>query len=251
MSRGNEGATETPEVADRSGQDRSPQAIARAIEQDIIRRGWPIGTIYATQSELEERFGVSRTVLRDVTRILEQNKVLAPRRGRGGGLIVTAPDHEAVIRSVSLLLNYQKLSMAELAEVRVPLEIATVRLAAERIDEAGAHRVREVIAAETADPYGVGSGFDAPNLHVVLAEIGGNRALRLFSEVITAVGRQNAAISGARNPRQSERVIAQHVQVAAAVLAKDADLAEQRMREHIALLNELEHARTGAAPESH
>jgi DNA-binding FadR family transcriptional regulator len=61
----------------------TPQAVAGAIERDVMRRGWPVGSIYATQPELEERFGVSRTVLREATRILEEHKVVV----RGGDAV--------------------------------------------------------------------------------------------------------------------------------------------------------------------
>lgn len=216
----------------------TPQAVADEIERDVIRRGWPVGTVYATQPELEQRFGVSRTLLREATRLLEQHKVVVPRQGRGGGLVIATPDHEAVTRSVSLLLNYQKLSVDELRDVRMPLEITAARLAAERIDGTAADRIVAVIAAETADPVGVGTALNAPNLHVVLAELSGNRALALFCRVLNEVGRQGAE-AGIADRATGVRLIKQHVAVADAVIAGNAELAADRMREHVLTLREL------------
>lgn len=216
----------------------TPQAVADAIERDVIRRGWPVGSFYATQHELEERFRVSRTVLREATRLLERHKVVVPRQGRGGGLVIAAPDHEAVTRSVSLLLNYQKLSVDELRDIRMPLEITAARLAAERIDNAAANRISQVIAAETADPVGVGTALDAPNLHVVLAELSGNRALALFCRVLTEVGRQGAE-AAVTDRATGVRLMKQHAAVAEAVIASDAELAAERMREHVRSLRDL------------
>lgn len=216
----------------------TPQAVANEIERDVIRRGWPVGVIYATQPELEQRFGVSRTVLREATRLLEQHKVVMPRQGRGGGLVIAAPDHEAVTRSVSLLLNYQKLSVDELRDVRMPLEITAARLAAQSVDDAAADRIAEVIAAETADPVGVGSALNAPNLHVVLAELSGNRALALFCRVLNEVGRQGAE-AGVSDRATGARLMKQHAAVADAVIAGNAELAAERMREHVLTLREL------------
>jgi DNA-binding FadR family transcriptional regulator len=216
----------------------TPQAVASAIEQDVIRRGWPVGSIYATQPELEERFGVSRMVLREATRILEQHKVVVPRQGRGGGLVIAAPDHEAVTRSVSLLLSYERLSVDELRDVRIPLDITAARLAAERVDDAAVRRISDVIAAETADPMGVGAALNAPNLHVILAELSGNRALALFCRVLTEVGRQGAE-SAVNDRAAGVRLMKQHAAVAEAVIAGDADLAAARMREHVLSLREL------------
>jgi DNA-binding FadR family transcriptional regulator len=212
--------------------------VADEIERDVIRRGWPVGSLYATQPELEERFGVSRTVLREATRLLEQHKVVVPRQGRGGGLVIAAPDHEAVTRSVSLLLNYQKLSVDELRDVRMPLEITAARLAAEKVDDAAAQRITQVIAAETADPVGVGTALGAPNLHVVLAELSGNRALALFCRVLTEVGRQGAEAAMA-DRAAGVRLMKQHAAVADAVIAGDGESAAERMREHVLALRDL------------
>jgi DNA-binding FadR family transcriptional regulator len=216
---------------------RSPESIADAIEQDIIAKGWPVGTVYATQVDLEQRFGVSRTVLREATRILEEHRVLVPRRGRNGGLVVTAPDHHTVARSVALLLSYQKLSVAELEEIREPLELLAVRLATERLTPEYAARLREVVTAETAEPYEVGIGQAQPNFHMVLAEAADNRALQMFAEVTTSAGRHKAALLGQTG--HSTRIIAQHADIAAAVLAGDTALAEEHMRAHLRLLREL------------
>jgi DNA-binding FadR family transcriptional regulator len=223
--------------SDRADPTRSPEAIAEAIEQDVIAKGWPIGSLYATQAELEERFGVSRTILRDTTRILIEHGVLEPRRGRGGGLVVTAPDRTAVTRTVALLLSYEQLTVEELEDIRHPLELLAVRLATQRVDDVSARRIQEVLAAEQADPFGVGVTQHQPNLHVVLAEVSGNRALQMFAEINTAVSRQGAARRGPSPSNQ--HLIQEHAEIAAAVLAGDVEVAEHLMAVHLQSLRDL------------
>jgi hypothetical protein len=46
------GAAPGPARPGRADPARTPEAIAEAIEQDVIAAGWPIGTLYATQAEL-------------------------------------------------------------------------------------------------------------------------------------------------------------------------------------------------------
>jgi DNA-binding FadR family transcriptional regulator len=153
--------------------------------------------------------------------------VLKPRRGRGGGLVVTAPDRAAVTRTVALLLSYQQLTVEELEDIRQPLELLAVRLAAQRIaarhvDDDSARRIQEVVAAEQSDPFGVGITQHMPNLHVVLAEVAGNRALEMFAEINTAVSRQGAALRG---PGPSNHLLIQeHAEIAAAVLSGDVEV---------------------------
>ncbi|WP_041538250.1 FadR/GntR family transcriptional regulator [Caulobacter segnis] len=75
-------------------------AIARRIEGDLIARGWPIGTIYGSEAELADRFGVSRMVLREAVRILESRGTARMRRGPNGGLLVLAPEMAAVLEAI-------------------------------------------------------------------------------------------------------------------------------------------------------
>ena len=75
-------------------------AIARRIEEDLIARGWPIGTNYGSEAELADRFGVSRMVLREAVRILESRGTARMRRGPNGGLIVLAPEMAAVLEAL-------------------------------------------------------------------------------------------------------------------------------------------------------
>ena len=81
-------------------------AVVAAIEEEIVRRGWPVGTVIATEAELLERFDVSSPVLRQAVGILESNQVARMRRGPGGGLVVTAPNETSVGNSVALYLEY-------------------------------------------------------------------------------------------------------------------------------------------------
>lgn len=75
-------------------------AIAERIEEDLIARGWPIGTIYGSEGELADRFGVSRIVLREAVRILESRETARMRRGPNGGLVVLAPEMAAVLEAI-------------------------------------------------------------------------------------------------------------------------------------------------------
>ena len=39
--------------------------IARRIEDDVVERGWPVGEVLGSETDLLERFGVSRAVFRE------------------------------------------------------------------------------------------------------------------------------------------------------------------------------------------
>ena len=76
----------------RPAADKRASTIARHIEADIIRRGWPIGESLGSERALQERYRVSRSVLREAVRLVEHHKVARMRRGPSGGLLVCEPD---------------------------------------------------------------------------------------------------------------------------------------------------------------
>ncbi|MGO9926611.1 MAG: GntR family transcriptional regulator, partial [Mycobacterium sp.] len=49
--------------------------IARQIEADIVRRGWTIGASLGSEQALQQRFRVSRSVLREAVRLVKHHQV--------------------------------------------------------------------------------------------------------------------------------------------------------------------------------
>ena len=78
--------------------------VARRIEDDVVARGWPVGTVLGSETDLLERFGVSRAVLREAVRIVEHTGAARMRRGPGGGLVVSEPNRSAVVTAMSVVV---------------------------------------------------------------------------------------------------------------------------------------------------
>ena len=74
--------------------------IAARIEEDLIGRNWPSGSIYGSEAKLEAEFGVCCVVVREAVRILESRGTAQMRRGPNGGLRVLAPSMPAVLESI-------------------------------------------------------------------------------------------------------------------------------------------------------
>ncbi|HKY91204.1 MAG TPA: GntR family transcriptional regulator [Nevskiaceae bacterium] len=81
-------------------------ALTDRIEAEIVAADWPVGRNLGSEPALLQRYGVSRSVLREAIRPLERLGVVEMRRGKGSGLFVRKPDPQAVIRSVVLYLNF-------------------------------------------------------------------------------------------------------------------------------------------------
>jgi GntR family transcriptional regulator, transcriptional repressor for pyruvate dehydrogenase complex len=127
---------------DRSGpQLRVPKAaelLAARIRGQIIRRELKEGDTLPAESELMERFGVSRPTLREAIRVLEMESLLRMRRGSRGGALVTAPDPRVAARAVGVLLQLRGVSLRDLHEARTMIEPMAARRIAESKDAGAA-----------------------------------------------------------------------------------------------------------------
>ena len=106
--------------------DKLAEVLAATIGDEIAASGWQIGSVFGTETELLERYRVSRAVLREAVRLLEYHSVAQMRRGPGGGLVVTEPHAQASIDTIALYLQYRQPSRDDLRSVRDAIEIDNV-----------------------------------------------------------------------------------------------------------------------------
>jgi DNA-binding FadR family transcriptional regulator len=216
------------------------ELLAARIEGEIADAGWPVGEVLGTETELLQRFEVSRNVFREAVRILENHRVARMRPGSGGGLVVLAPDPAAITAAAALHLDYQQVTAANLFEARLGIELLTVGLAAQNIDEAGIARLRHEIEVEAAALGDTEAAFErASDLHVVIAELSGNPALVLFTRVLGTLTMNHGrpafeALPGPDDKRSMYHDVHEaHCAIIEAIVAGDASLASHRMRRHL------------------
>lgn len=214
-----------------AGPEKLATQVARQLEDEIIDRGWPIGKVLGSETELQERFGVSRSVLREAIRLLEHHHVARMRRGRGGGLVVCAPNASPGIRALVIYLEYLGISVADLLRARQLLEPLAARLAAEAVTEDGIDGLRAIVVQEQIGDLG-GSSDD--EFHVVLGRLSGNPVLQLFTEVLTRLTvRYTRRISRDAVAEAKAEAAARHVEIVDAVIAGDGAVAQIRMTTHL------------------
>jgi DNA-binding FadR family transcriptional regulator len=176
------GARARPRVAGALRERTLASRLARAIEQEIMRRGWPIGEGLGSEAQLMERYQVGRSVFREAVRILESRWVARPRPGPGGGLVVTAPDHEAVRDITRVYLDFVGGKPEHIVQAWSTMEAAAVRDLARSIDAAGVKRLRDALDQDRQAgrrPYGGPAAF-----HLEIARLAGNPVIELFIRVL-------------------------------------------------------------------
>ncbi|MGH3541569.1 MAG: FadR/GntR family transcriptional regulator [Mycobacterium sp.] len=208
--------------------------MARRIEADIIRRGWPIGQSLGSEQALQQRYRASRAVLREAVRLVEHHRVARMRRGPNGGLLVCEPDAAPATHAIIIYLEYLGTTIGDLLDARLLLEPLAASLAAERIDESGIDRLRTVLYADghrTPGPWAPRDEF-----HTVLAEQSKNPVLRLFIDILMRLSSRYAEDSRADSASEAVEAIEQmhreHSEIVAAVTAGDSARAKTLSEQH-------------------
>ncbi|OIN81468.1 FCD domain-containing protein [Mycobacterium malmoense] len=215
--------------------DKLASKVARRIEADIVRRGWRIGESLGSERALQQRYGVSRSVLREAVRLVEHHQVARMRRGPGGGLLICQPDAGPATRAVVIYLEYLGTTLDDLLNARLVLEPLAASLAAERIDEAGIDRLRAVLHGE--ERRKPGSPAPRDEFHIALAEQSKSPVLQLFIDILMRLTTRYALQSRADSASEAIEALDQmhhdHGQIVAAVTAGDSARAKTLSERHV------------------
>jgi GntR family transcriptional regulator, transcriptional repressor for pyruvate dehydrogenase complex len=213
--------------------EKVPELVARRILRDIVDRGLSTGDHLPPEAGMVSQFGVGRASLREALRILETHGLIRMRTGAGGGPVVTDVSSTEYGRMTSLYLFRAGGTYEELIEARLVIEPMMVRLAAERLTDETAQRLRDVVeeGEALADApatiwYAISERF-----HAVIAGMTGNHVLDLFSAALVSIERRH--LGPVYQPGDRAAALKTHRRIAEAILAQNASQAEQLARRHI------------------
>ena len=210
--------------------------IRRYLERHELQPGDRIGT----EQELAAEFGVSRPTLREGLRLLASSHLIRVGRGRTGGIFVARTPNEGMSRnvseSISMMLATESVSLDELLDARLFLEVPLAGLAARKAGADTADRLQEAINdaeghAPGTDPF---NAADA-RFHRILAETAGNPLLQAFTGWILDILQPNL-IAHISIAVEGEQILRQHREIQRAVRRRQPAAAERAMRAHIEYL---------------
>lgn len=212
------------------------EVLASRIHDDIAARGWQVGMVLGSETDLLARYGVSRAVLRESVRLLEYHSVARMRRGPGGGLVVTEPEPQATVDTMALFLEYQGVTADDLRIVRNAIELGVVAKVTARHAEGDtevAERLTKAVRWTTEGP--ADDARKADLFHSELAVLADNPVLSLFLAIITELFRRHASGHDRPLPGDTAAEEVQHVhqRILDAIVQGDAGVARHRMRRHL------------------
>ncbi|MEW5723532.1 MAG: FCD domain-containing protein [Thermodesulfobacteriota bacterium] len=126
--------------------EKAPLRIIGQIRSAILQGKLRPGDKLPVEQELTANFGVSRQTLREALRALEILGLLEIRSGSGGGAFISEVDLETAKESLTNFLQFKKVSITHLSEIRKGLEPISARLAVTRMTGEELDQLRELQA---------------------------------------------------------------------------------------------------------
>lgn len=237
-------ASEVPEPRFPPASLDASHQIALELRRYLEREGLQPGDRIGTEQELAAEFGVSRPTLREGLRLLASSHLIRVGRGRAGGIFVARTPNEGMSRnvseSISMMLATDTVSLAELLDARMFLEVPLAGLAAANATEATAGALQAAIDEAAPHEPGTPPFNDADKrFHQILARAAGNELLLGFTDWILEV-LQPRLIESIGPRVDGAQILRQHRDIQRAVRRRQVAGAEKAMRAHIAYLMEIQ-----------
>jgi GntR family transcriptional repressor for pyruvate dehydrogenase complex len=217
-----------PKMADR---------VATVLRRMFIRGEITEGTMLPPESELMERFGVSRPTLREAFRVLESESLIQVQRGVRGGARVTRPTRETLARYAGLILEYEGVIVKDVYDARVTLEVPMVQQLAKQRNAKAIAELEQIIEREAQLSPGNEAVDQLTDFHAAIARLSGNATLQIVSDmlhhVIEKANRSLQPTAGARAEQAVRRSIKTHRMVLDLIKAGDADKAGELWKRHL------------------
>src|SRR5579864_8085856 len=213
------------------------EQIVQQIEESIVKGELKPGDQLPAERDLAQRFGVSRTAVREAVKALREKGLVEAYSGRG--TFITDGTTQAVRQSLDLMVKIgQPEGSNHLAEVRAILEPEIAALAAARIQDAEVTTMREAVAVmdkafQDPDAY-IEADLD---FHLALAEGAGNPLiLSLLDSIVGLLREQRLKIF--KVPGGPERGQVHHKRILDAVERHDSEEARATMRAHLSQVSQ-------------
>jgi GntR family transcriptional repressor for pyruvate dehydrogenase complex len=201
------------------------------------------GDFLGREEDLAGEFGVSRPTLREALKLLASGNLIRATKGPGGGIFVAHTAEQGMSRSLSdaieMMLETGAVTLDELLDARVLLEVPLAGLAAYQPDEETLKKLRDSLAlAKTApDDTEVIAATDAA-IHKAIAAASGNRMVQALTNWIFEV-LQPSLITVLEPAVVHSALLEQHQALVAAIEKGDPALAERAMKDHLLYLRDV------------
>jgi DNA-binding FadR family transcriptional regulator len=212
-----------------AGADNVSKVVSH-FEELILSGALAPGDLLPSERAIASEMDVGRNVVREAISRLASMGLVSTMHG--SGTRVEAPSGRPITQTYERLLRRGRLELAQLAQVRLPLETAIAGLAAANRSEEQLGRLARTQEALASERAGLEEQVQADlDFHAILAEASGNP---LFDLVLSPI--QELLIESRRRTlgRHGARLAYEHhAAILEAVQGRDAAAAAEAMRRHL------------------
>ncbi len=224
------------------------EQVAARIQRLILEGELRPGDRLPTERELAERFGVSRTSVRDAIRMLELMGLVEPRQGEGTVVRDLSPD--AIVTPLASLLVRSRDLLADLLDVRKMIEPHLAARAAVHATEEEVARLGAILERQRAKvAQGELAVEEDSEFHYTIATASRNRVILRILDVLMDLLKTSRERS-LQVPGRLQRSLEGHARILEAIRRRDPAAAEAAMRRHLEEIEEVLLGKGTAGPNS-
>jgi DNA-binding FadR family transcriptional regulator len=209
--------------------DSLKDRIVSQIKNLMFSNKIQVGQRLPAERDLANRFKVSRVVVREALKSLQQSGLVEIRTGGAGGAYAVSDFHIPFFYAVHDLMNAGQLSENHFWEFGEIIECTGARLAAKNATSEDVERLvylNSKLISDTNDPYDLLQ--TNREFHLAIAQISGNPLIRLTVHSLFKM--HDILSNGTDFPAGlSKGIFERHESIIKAIMEKDDVLAEQLM----------------------
>ncbi|WP_243229093.1 FadR/GntR family transcriptional regulator [Microbacterium sp. CIAB417] len=230
-----------PAERDASGRTRTPidrigVTVLNELVQSIVTGEFTPGDALPPESVISVQFGVSRTVIRETMKRLQEKGMVTVAQGRGTHVTPSTSWNvlDPLVLSTMIRNDSTLGVLDDLSVVRGALEAAMAAAAAKSVDDEGRTRLRESLEA-MAERVEDSAAFREADVrfHLAVMELSENGLAENISRVLIAHAVGSDRFTGQDPAHAFELTLAEHEKIVEAISAGDPEAARVAMSEHI------------------
>ena len=215
---------------------RYPAVVAEELAHEIIGGRSPAGAVLPAEPLLGDRFGFSRTVIREALKLLEERGLVRVEQGRGTTVMPRDAWNllDPLVIRIALSYDDDMALLDNLITVRRVLEREMARAAAARLtdDDFAALETNLDRMEASYDDYERFRDFDL-SFHAIVMRASGNDVGQTIVHTIHTHAGTMRPLAAAQSRAELERTVTEHRAILEALTARDGEAAGERVAAHI------------------
>ncbi len=218
--------------------------LSDSICAEIERRGLAEGDLFGTEADICERYGISRSVVREAVSRLQELGVLQPLRRKG--LMVASPNPMVLLRRSFAFYGRSPKHFRDVAQARFAIEVGAVDIAAANATPQQLRQLqsleKEYALAVSENAPGIMIVFIDSAFHSTILEMTGNPLIAGMHYVLEEYFRQwkekreerLERMDSEERAQELKRSVWAHRTICEALSRRDAESARAFLRSHLA-----------------